>query len=512
MSSLYMEFRRHAKKGESFGKYLESIGFVDPSVEVNGMDDQVLAQPAADGGLELIAIPHTKVDGQLRVIVLLVDFDDRPGHTEVGHYEDLLFSRNTHPTGSMADFYAEVSNGKVDIVGSVHGWLRMPETYEYYVNNASGTGLHDYPRNCKRLAEDAAKVAIKKGVKFPSDLDKLGRDFVTAFFIVHAGRGAEYLNTKQAQKKDIWSHKWTVANPVNVGPNLAVTTYLTVPQDCVVGVCAHELGHLAFQWQDFYDPNYDDDGKFWNGTGDWDLMASGSHNYGGAIPAHPAALHKVQHGWVPVQELTSSGDVVLKPSTEPGGRVCKIVSPAFADGQYLLLENRRRRGFDKHIPGEGLLVWRVDESMEMYAPATPGMQLVQADGRQELESPTANNQGDDGDPFPGSEVVTELKDTGKASTSFPGKKSGVRLSNIQVDAAGVVKLSVQIAPSTGSAPAKTTTSAAAKTPAALSARAKRKPPLTAITNLAGVSASQEAPTLKPKPRARPTVAKAAAKE
>jgi hypothetical protein len=43
MSSLYMEFRRHAKKGESFGKYLESIGFVDPSVEVNGMDDQVLA-------------------------------------------------------------------------------------------------------------------------------------------------------------------------------------------------------------------------------------------------------------------------------------------------------------------------------------------------------------------------------------------------------------------------------------------------------------------------------------
>jgi hypothetical protein len=32
----------------------------------------------------------------------------------------------------MADFYAEVSNGKVDIVGSVHGWLRMPETYEYW--------------------------------------------------------------------------------------------------------------------------------------------------------------------------------------------------------------------------------------------------------------------------------------------------------------------------------------------------------------------------------------------
>ena len=29
--------------------------------------------------------------------------------------------------------------------------------------------------------------------------------------------------------------------------------YLTVPEDCRIGVCAHELGHLLFGWPDLYD-------------------------------------------------------------------------------------------------------------------------------------------------------------------------------------------------------------------------------------------------------------------
>ena len=519
MSALYMEFMRNAKNGISFSSYLESIGFVDPSLEINGMDDRVLAQPNAEGGLELIQIPEIAVSGQLNVIVLLLDFDDRQGYMEPGHYNDLLFSRNTHPTGSLADFYAEVSNGNVDIVGSVHGWLRMPQTYEYYVGNDSGTSNTAYPRNCKRLAEDAAAVALAKGIKFPKTLDKLGRDFVTALFLVHAGRGAEYIQSPLAAKQEIWSHKWTVENPVKVGPGLSVTTYLAVPQDCVMGVCAHELGHLAFQWQDFYDPNYDKDGQFWKGTGSWDLMASGAHNYGGAIPAHPAGLHKAQHRWLNIDEITESAEnVVLKPTTVKGGRILKVKSAAFAQGQYLLLENRQRLGFDKYIPGEGLLVWRVDESKEMYAPATPGMQLVQADGFQQLESPTGNNQGDDGDPFPGSKEVTELKDTGKASTSFAGgRNSGIRLSNIRIDDAGVISFSILIDTGALAAPSSALSSAAVTGAASCigpTSNARAKPPLEGRRS--GVKSGEVRhqghamkPPIKPKPVTKPMVKKAA---
>lgn len=452
LSALYMEFLRKAKKGTSFLSYLESIGFVDPSTTINGLDDRVLAQPTPLGLLELIQIPGVAISGQLNVIVLLVDFEDRKGYMEPEHYHDLLFTRKTHPTGSLADFYTEVSNNNVEIVGSVHGWLRMPQTYEFYVGNESGTG-DNYPRNCKRLAEDAAAVALKQGVAFAPALDKLGRGFVTALFLVHAGRGAEYIQNPLAAKQEIWSHKWTVDHPVEVGPGgLSVTTYLTVPQDCVMGVCAHELGHLAFQWQDFYDPNYNRDGKFWKGTGNWDLMASGAHNYGGTIPAHPAGLHKSQHQWVAIDIIDKSTEnVILKPWGEAGSRILKVTSNAFAQGQYLILENRQRRGFDRYIPGEGLLIWRVDESKEMYAPATPGMQLVQADGFQQLESPIGNNQGDDSDPFPGTKDVASVSDTGNASTSFPeGKNSGIRITNIRMDEKGVISFSVHIDISTTS--------------------------------------------------------------
>ena len=87
--------------------------------------------------------------------------------------------------------YTEVALGKVDITGSVHGWLRMPQPYNFYTNKNSGTDEDDYPNNAQRLAEDAVAEALNQNVPFESDLDKLGQGVVTALFIVHAGRGAE---------------------------------------------------------------------------------------------------------------------------------------------------------------------------------------------------------------------------------------------------------------------------------------------------------------------------------
>ena len=484
MAALYMEYKRKAKPNVTFAQYLTAIGFTDPSVGRSGMDDNVLAVPVAGSAeLELLSIPTQQVQGALQAIVLMVDFSDRPGVRDADHYRDLLFSKGTHPTGSMRDYYAEVSRDKVDVTGTVHGWLRMPEPYSHYVGGGSGTDA-PYPNNCQRLAEDAVKAALAQGVQFPPELDKLGRSVITALFIVHSGQGAEYQPTVPQQKSEIWSHKWTLRTPVKVAPELSATTYLVVPQNCTLGVCAHELGHLAFQWQDFYDPNYDDDGTHWDGSGSWDLMASGSHNHGGATPAHPAALHKSQHGWVTMQTVTASGPVTLKPIASPGGRTIKIVSNVYKPTQFLLLENRVARGFDRHLPGQGLLVWRVDTEMEQFAPATPGMQLVQADGMQNLETVEGRldfNEGDDGDPFPGSAEVTGLDDQpGGFSTTFPtGQRSGVRLSNIRVDSNGVIRLDVTISPAVQAvAPAKTIAVAAAP----LKLRGQLKPDIETVTD------------------------------
>lgn len=440
MSALYLEYKRSGRADLTFSQYLAEIGFTDPSVTTLGMDDSLVAQPRGDDGVELIAVPEHQIEGVAHVIVLLVDFPDRPGTYGPAHYHDLFFSKDLHPTGSVRDFYAEASNGKVEVVGTVHGWLRMPRPYTDYLGAKSGMGKADYPRNCQGLAEDAVRAAKDAGISFAPELDLLGRGFVTAFVLVHSGMAAELFQSVDEQKKEIWSHKWNMRQPGQVAQNLAVTTYLTVAQNCKLGVCAHELGHLLFQWQDFYDPNYKEDGKFWKGSGDWDLMASGSYNRNSTVPAHPAGLHKYQHAWVDDVLVTkSTAGVRLVPSTA----VCVIRSPAFTEDQFLLLESRVKKGFDEFIPGEGLLVWRVDLSKEMFAPATPGMQLVQADGEQELESPVSNAQGDDGDPFPGSKGVLEIGDTvTEPSTSFPGRRSGVTLRNIKFEGSGVVTFDV----------------------------------------------------------------------
>lgn len=176
-------------------------------------------------------------------------------------------------------------------------------------------------------------------------------------------------------------------------------------------------------------------------------MAGGSWNGDGTRPAHPAALHKIQHRWVPVTTVTKSRKLTLKPYTAKSGRVYKIVSPSYDAKQYLLLENRKRSGFDFSLPGEGLLVWRVDEQEEMDAPDEPGMLLIQADGKHDLEKPKDWNEGDAGDPFPGKPPQRILKDSGSISTSFPkGKRSGVTLENIALDqASGKITLAVKFA-------------------------------------------------------------------
>lgn len=367
MTKLFMDYRRSGRmKKITFREYLRSIGFTNPAVDIVGMYDAAQFQ-IGPAGPELIEIPSLPVSGKLLVKVLLVDFPDRQGVLPAQHYEDMLFSDKTYPTGSMRDYYDEISLGKVEVNGTVEGWLRMPNPYSFYTNKESGLEWNSYPHNAPRLAEDAVNAALQQGVKFEKALDKLNQGAVTALFIIHAGRGAEQM-PKSIKGNEIWSHKWELKNPIKVGADLSAMIYLTVPQDCKVGVCAHGLGHLAFQWQDFYDPNYAKDNNEWDGAGAWDLMAGGSYNGNDARPAHPAGLHKLQHGWISPTTIKTSRKLTLKSYTAKSGRVYKTLSSKYGPKQYLLLENRKKSGFDFHLPGEGLLVWRVDESGEMEAP------------------------------------------------------------------------------------------------------------------------------------------------
>jgi hypothetical protein len=93
------------------------------------------------------------------------------------------------------------------------------------------------------------------------------------------------------------------------------------------------------------------------GVGVWCAMSQQRPN---GQPQHFSAWSKEQLGWVSptVIDPRVKQKIVLPPiEDDPGNCVKVIVRP---DGsEYLLLENRQRKGFDASLPADGLLIWRV---------------------------------------------------------------------------------------------------------------------------------------------------------
>jgi len=116
-----------------------------------------------------------------------------------------------------------------------------------------------------------------------------------------------------------------------------------------IGVICHELGH-ALGANDYYDTDYSTGGEY-EGTGLWDIMASGSWNDDGISPAgFNPYVRAYDFGWVDVATLQEAGDYSLS-----ANEVARIETGS--NGDYYLLENRPNDGFDVSLPGSGLMIY-----------------------------------------------------------------------------------------------------------------------------------------------------------
>ena len=358
------------------------------------------------GVVRSAAAARAPLRGAVRAIIVLVEFSDARMKATPEHFRDLFFSTGKIPTGSVREYYSEVSHGLLTLTGEVVGPYMLPRTLKEYAGGKSGT---DNPEpNARTMARDAAKLANPDVNFAPYDND--GNGFVDAFIVVHAGAGAE----ETGNKNELWSHKWVFTGGAMDADGTKIYGYLTIPENCRIGVCAHELGHLLFGWPDLYDT----DGSS-EGLGNWCLMGGGSWNGNGDIPAHPSAWCKVNQGWVSITNRKSNGKVTLT-DVKTGRRVQRLWKNGAGGKEYFLIENRQRTLYDRKLPGDGLLVYHVDETIDGNDNEQhPFIKLLEADNRNQLRD--GANRGDAGDPYPGSSKNVALTGKTEPSTRSYGK-------------------------------------------------------------------------------------------
>ena len=341
---------------------------------------------------------------EIRALIILVEFPDFPAEKithNVRHYERLLFGRGPGPGKSQRDYFLDNSYGKLDVIGDVYGWYTLPQTREYYGNWSYGLCTSCYPRNARGLVEDALGL-VSPNVDCslydndgPDGIPSSGDDdgYIDALFIVHSGRAYE----ETGDRNDIMSHQWMLETPYTVD-GVSAYIYSMEAENSGVGTFCHEFGHVL-GLPDLYDRDYSS-----YALDLWSLMAAGAWLGGGSSPSHLDAWSKVKLGFVePIVLDHNKQDVVLSP-VETFPVIYKLWKNGKTGKEYFLLENRAKTGFDYLLPGSGLLIYHVDETVHNNDSELRYMvALDQADGDFHLErrQPSKKFGADAGDPFPG---------------------------------------------------------------------------------------------------------------
>jgi len=402
--------------------------------------------------------------------VLVSQYPDVANQISVGAFQNSLFSNN--PTGTMSDYFDEVSYGQLNLTGTVFGVFTADQNMSYYEGDGNGFD-GTFPMNAKGLVSEIvgkADATVNYGLydnDGPDGIANSGDDdgYADAVAIIFAGTGPDW----DSESSNIWPHQSSLGTSVEFTSNdistsggfIKVSTYFICPelagtggganQIRDIGVFVHEFGHVLGM-PDFYDrtdaseaPDFNDS----EGIGEWCLMGTGSWGGDGShdeTPAHMSAWCKIQLGWITPTLITQpvSGQSIKK--VETNKEVYKMWEDPYALSRYYLVENRQRTGFDKDLNGTGLLIYHVDENRrwgQNIFGYTGGfvnddethkmVDVEEADGFAHLDN--GSNRGDSGDPFPGSSNNTTFSDaTAPSAKDYNNMATGISVTNISASA------------------------------------------------------------------------------
>ncbi|MDR3184640.1 MAG: M6 family metalloprotease domain-containing protein [Prevotellaceae bacterium] len=302
------------------------------------------------------------VTGTKKALCVLMQYPDMPMVKTGQDFDNLLNQvgySHDGAVGSVRDFYYENSYGQMTLEITVAGPYTAAHNHNSYGDKSGSYGGADLAREAITAVSNDGSINLQDFANADNRLE--------TFHMIFAGHGSE----ASGAGTDIWSHKWVLSSPLplngvtvydySCSPELRKATGTGITH---VGVICHELCHV-FGAPDYYDTDGGYGGSFL-GTGNWDLMANGMWNgpdeaSWGTVPAHINMFQKIQYGWVRPVELTGSQTITGMPNSA-SSPTAYVINTGSSGEQYIL-ENRQRTGFDRQVPGHGLLIYHVHPSL-----------------------------------------------------------------------------------------------------------------------------------------------------
>ena len=346
------------------------VGRADPALL--GLEKNLEPGPAPDvraSSPRLLASPRRPADikrapltGTLNNLVIFIRFQDEDEFGDDLTLYGSLFDLDTAGFNSMHNYFQDASYNQLSIWTYFFPFpdqLRVLSVkdshkrsyYQPYDANSNTEGYSGDDELTSREHNLLLGAVEKVDSEVPADLNLDGDNdgYVdNVCFIVRGG--------PDGWSDLLWPHMWSLYTVTAEIQGKRVSTYNLQLEDSLkysgVGVLCHEMFH-SLGSPDLY--HYSGDGL--NPVGAWDVM-----EYDLDPPQHMGAYMKYQYGrWIAsIPEITADGTYTLQPLTSATNNCFRIKSPASAT-EYYVVEYRKRTGtFESSLPGEGLLVYRIN--------------------------------------------------------------------------------------------------------------------------------------------------------
>ncbi len=363
----------------SFQRISELNEVYSPLRKVNGKDT---------GSFGLLPDSAFPLRGEQRGVVILVEFSDvgfNEGYDPYDYFSRMLnedgFS-DWEGTGSAREYFIENSRGKFQPYFDVYGPVILGKPMAYY-------GGNDKNGNDMNPAAMIVEACMKLDDKIDfSEYDRDGDGNIDNVFVFYAGRG----EASGGLPSSIWPHSWDIRaaseTPIRLDGKIlgkyACTNEWQKKEPDGIGTFVHEFSHVL-GLPDLYATSYT---KAFT-PGNWSVMDQGSYNNDSRTPPMYSGFERYALGWSEAPELAGNRTIAMKSISDDDGYVLSTSD----DNEKYFIEYRDKTGWDKYIPGTGMLLWHVNYSNKVWNqnvvnddPAKQYVDLIEAGGKKDSDS------------------------------------------------------------------------------------------------------------------------------